>query len=74
MNPLLTKLCDAYADFLEACMEEYRTTQDPERAVWCKIARSHVHLAQLHGDLGNTAEALENIAKTVEIIHRLLQA
>ncbi len=71
MNPLLTRLCDAYADFLEACMAEYRTTQDPERAVWCKIARSHVHIAQQYGDLDRTEDALANLAEAERIIHLL---
>ena len=72
MNPLLTKVCEEHAGILDACMAEYCTIQDPERATRCKIARHLVHIAQLPGDLGEIPEALENLRRAEEIIRELI--
>ena len=66
MNPLLAKVCEEHAGILDACMAEYCTIQDPERATRCKIARHLVHIFQ------DIPEALENLRRAEEIIRELI--
>ena len=68
----INTITQGMADALERLMSEYQTTQDPERAIYCRIARARVHIAQLYGELDRIPEAMENIEEAEKIIKELI--
>lgn len=68
----INTITQGMADALERLMSEYQTTQDPERAIYCRIARAHVNIAQLYGELDRIPEAMDHIDEAEKIIKKLL--
>lgn len=68
----INTITQGMADALERLMSEYQTTQDPDRAIYCRIARAHVNIAQLYGELDRIPDAMGNIEEAQKIIEKLI--
>ena len=73
MSETVATVCRSLGHLAEALLAQYASQQDPERASRCKLAAGHARLAEIHNDLGDMDEAIENIEQAQEIVMDLLK-